>query len=43
MGVARFPMDDRRVVHGRIHLRAPWWRRRWRWSGRRWRRWRRLW
>jgi hypothetical protein len=30
MGVMRIPMDDRRVVHGRLHPRAPWGRRRWR-------------
>jgi hypothetical protein len=28
MGVVSIPMDDQRVVHGRLHLRATWWRRR---------------
>jgi hypothetical protein len=28
MGVTRIPMDDWRVVHGRLHPRAPWGRRR---------------
>jgi hypothetical protein len=35
MDVTRIPMDDRRVVHGRLYPRATWGRRR------RWRRWRR--
>jgi hypothetical protein len=30
MGVTRIPMDDRRVVHDRLHPRATWGRRRWR-------------
>jgi hypothetical protein len=30
MGVTRIPMDDRRVVHGRLHPRATWGRQRWR-------------
>jgi hypothetical protein len=28
MDVMRIPMDDRRVVHGRLHPRATWGRRR---------------
>jgi hypothetical protein len=44
MGVTRILMDDRRVVHDRLHPRTTWWRRWW-WRRRRcrrqWRRWRR--
>jgi hypothetical protein len=41
MGVVRILMDDQQVVHGRVHPRATWWRRRWR--RRRWRRCGRWW